>query len=380
MTIPHTVRAAEPRALVGAAALGSIVGLAIGGAYLAGGLARAAVSHAHIQALAAHVDGSFSEAALKASAGDAGVLAIARQREGVEATAQDLADRRMARLALQTPETVARIAKPGSTSATQQVAVAAPTGQAAKLFQTVATAAAPFHMAGALDSSRDLECLTAAVYYEARGESAAGQQAVAQVVLNRARHPAFPKSVCGVVFQHAGGGCQFSFACDGSMSRRHEGGAWDRAKKVAADALDGHVLASIGTATHFHVASLGNVWSTGMLKVAQIGSHVFYRFGGAAGAPKMFHAEPQPSAPSDGTLLASARSRVVTASFVPAGADQAAGRLISASTAVVERAAAAVESVAKPKAAETARSDAKPEAAPATKVDTAAATTSPAAS
>ncbi|WP_293473626.1 cell wall hydrolase, partial [Phenylobacterium sp.] len=103
----------------------------------------------------------------------------------------------------------------------------------------------------------DLECLTQAVYYEARGESSRGQYAVAQVVMNRVKHPAFPKSVCAVVFQGAGHrGCQFSFACDGSMRRGREGQAWDRARAVATRALAGAALADIGSATHFHTTAV----------------------------------------------------------------------------------------------------------------------------
>ena len=119
--------------------------------------------------------------------------------------------------------------------------------------------ARPFHLqGGALQSSRDLDCLADAVYYEARGETPDGQAAVAQVVLNRVRHPAFPKSVCGVVFQgaQAGDTCQFSFACDGSMDKPREPGAWKRAREVAAHALAGFVMPSVGNATHFHVAGV----------------------------------------------------------------------------------------------------------------------------
>ena len=91
------------------------------------------------------------------------------------------------------------------------------------------------------DASRAAECLTAAVYYEARSQSEDGQRAVAQVVLNRVRDRAFPNSVCGVVYQGAERrtGCQFSFTCDGSMNRPRELGAWDRARAVAAAALGG---------------------------------------------------------------------------------------------------------------------------------------------
>ena len=62
------------------------------------------------------------------------------------------------------------------------------------------------------------QCMTSAIYYEAGNEPAAGQLAVAQVILNRLRHPHYPKSVCGVVYQGAEHWrhCQFTFACDGS--------------------------------------------------------------------------------------------------------------------------------------------------------------------
>ena len=125
----------------------------------------------------------------------------------------------------------------------------------------------------------DLECLTQAVYYEARGESPRGQFAVAQVVMNRVKHPAFPKSVCAVVFQGAGRrGCQFSFACDGSMRGRREAVAWLRAKRVATRALAGAALADIGSATHFHTTGVSPIWAPHMLRVSQVGMHVFYRF------------------------------------------------------------------------------------------------------
>lgn len=124
----------------------------------------------------------------------------------------------------------------------------------------------------------DLECLTEAVYYEARGESARGQAAVAQVVMNRVKHPAFPKSVCAVVFQGAGRTCQFSFACDGSMKRRRESVAWNRARDIAGRALSGALRAEIGSATHFHTTAVSPAWAPQMLRVANVGTHVFYRF------------------------------------------------------------------------------------------------------
>lgn len=125
--------------------------------------------------------------------------------------------------------------------------------------------------------SGDIDCLTAAVYYEARGESAAGQAAVAQVVLNRLARPSFPKSVCGVVYQRlAAGGCQFSFVCDGAMRRPLEPAAWERARRVAQRALAGERGSVVGEATSFHAVRLGDVWGPRMIQVAQIGGHEFY--------------------------------------------------------------------------------------------------------
>lgn len=139
----------------------------------------------------------------------------------------------------------------------------------------------------------DLDCLASAVYYEARGESLAGQAAVAQVVLNRARHPNFPKSVCGVVFQSVDDSCQFSFVCNGAMDRPREVSAWRQARAVATRALQGYVMRTVGEAISFHVASLGSQ-SVG---AARIGSHVFF---GAAprAAPAMVAAAADVSAPT----------------------------------------------------------------------------------
>ncbi len=111
--------------------------------------------------------------------------------------------------------------------------------------------AQPFSMAAAspTDRARALQCLTTAIYYEAATEPDDGQQAVAQVILNRVRHPAFPATVCGVIYQGSERttGCQFSYACDGSMARVPSRTYWIRAMKVAAAALSGHVFALSGS-------------------------------------------------------------------------------------------------------------------------------------
>ncbi len=152
--------------------------------------------------------------------------------------------------------------------------------------------AQPFVMndGSAVDQARALDCLTAAVYYEAASESEIGQRAVAQVVLNRMRHHAYPKSVCAVVFQGSSQstGCQFTFACDGSLKRKPNPALWARAQRVAEAALNGSVLAAVGNATHYHTVWVAPYWSPGLVKIARIGAHVFYRWDGSWGAPKAY--------------------------------------------------------------------------------------------
>jgi len=152
--------------------------------------------------------------------------------------------------------------------------------------------AQPFSMrsASTADRSRALQCLTAAVYYEAAREPDAGQQAVAQVVLNRVRHPAFPATVCGVVYQGSEhSGCQFSFACDGSAARAPNRDYWIRAAKVAAAALDGRVFAPVGLATHYHTYAVTPRWNRSLVMTAAIGAHFFHRWQGWWGTPAAFN-------------------------------------------------------------------------------------------
>ncbi len=141
-----------------------------------------------------------------------------------------------------------------------------------------------------VDRSRALQCLTAAIYYEAASEPDAGQQAVAQVVLNRVAHPAYPKTVCGVVFQGSerSTGCQFSFACDGALARVPSRMFWLRAENVARQALSGYVYAPVGLATHYHTVAIHPYWADSLKYLGTIGAHRFYRFGGAAGDPATF--------------------------------------------------------------------------------------------
>jgi hypothetical protein len=151
-------------------------------------------------------------------------------------------------------------------------------------------AAAPFAISGSdVDQRRALLCLTQAVYYEAGFEPLEGRRAVAQVVLNRLRHPAFPRSLCGVVYQGAGTGtCQFTFVCDGALYRKPASEAWLEAEIIARAALAGYVDRSVGEATHYHADYVAPRWAPLLAKVAQIGQHIFYRWPGAWGQPSAF--------------------------------------------------------------------------------------------
>jgi len=152
-------------------------------------------------------------------------------------------------------------------------------------------AATPFAFKGSKDArARALECLTSAIYYEAGQETADGQRAVAQVVLNRVRHPAFPNSVCGVVYEGSTRptGCQFTFTCDGSMTRAPVPALWNRARKIADEMLAGSIYPAVGYATHYHANYVVPYWAASLTKANVEGAHLFYRWPGGWGRPSAF--------------------------------------------------------------------------------------------
>jgi spore germination cell wall hydrolase CwlJ-like protein len=203
-------------------------------------------------------------------------------------------------------------------------------------------AARPFGAAFATpaDRLRALECLTAAVYYEAAIESTDGQRAVAQVVLNRARHPAYPRTVCGVVFQgqERSTGCQFTFTCDGALRRTPSAAGWARARQVAEEALAGKVYAPVGWATHYHTNWVVPYWSSSLTKLGNVGTHIFYRWEGGWGKPAAFRFSPGRVEPQMAKMrgLTSDPSSLANAPTV----DEAAA-LAAAEAAAAEAAAAA---------------------------------------
>jgi spore germination cell wall hydrolase CwlJ-like protein len=162
---------------------------------------------------------------------------------------------------------------------------------AAIAIETAGPAARGFVSRGTgIDKARALDCLTKAVYYEAASESEGGQRAVAQVVLNRVAHSAYPDTVCGVVYQGSQRrtGCQFSFTCDGSLGRKPSATYWARSLSVARKALSGQVYAPVGLATHYHTTWVNPYWAPSLAHIGTIGAHRFYRWPGAASRPAAF--------------------------------------------------------------------------------------------
>jgi spore germination cell wall hydrolase CwlJ-like protein len=194
-----------------------------------------------------------------------------------------------------TPDHMAKSADVLAPVGRPRAAAPAPARSAAPDMQTAVQASVaamkPFVLeASRADRTRAVNCLTQAVYYEAAREPREGQEAVAQVVLNRVRHPAYPKSVCGVVYQGSANatGCQFTFTCDGSLRWKPQAALWARAEDVARRALAGYVDAQVGSATHYHAVYVAPGWAPALTRMTQVGQHVFYRWNGAWGEPRAF--------------------------------------------------------------------------------------------
>ncbi|HJR55786.1 MAG TPA: cell wall hydrolase [Rhizomicrobium sp.] len=149
-------------------------------------------------------------------------------------------------------------------------------------------------------------CLSEVMYYEARGEGAGGQKAIAEVVFHRMRNGNYGNSICAVVFEGAGRpSCQFSFACNGDMRLAKEPQAWRNAEFLAARILTGEVrLAnSTGGATNFHAISVEPEWAPTLKRTTQIGNHIFYRGGpGVAVTPAISGAEVTPAVATNDSL------------------------------------------------------------------------------
>lgn len=319
-------RVAKIKPMTAAVAFGGLVGLAIGGAYLGGTMARATTLRAQAERIQGATAAGFTEEALSAAAGglDASALSIARRHDPYTSAGSAQRDRQAELLAARLDQL-----DDNRDPNLRRVSLTSPAG------------AKPFRLANALDASRDLDCLTQVVYYEARGEGRDGMQAVAQVVLNRVRHPAFPKTICGVVYQGAARrtGCQFSFTCNGAMRGRVNTAAWNRAKSIASNALSGAVYSGVGNATHFHTTGVSPVWRNSLIRVNQVGSHLFYRFGGRSGASGAFTYAARPSTTDD-------QPRLIQAGLDPVEAARQAGQAVAYSLVLAQEGLSPPEPVA----------------------------------
>lgn len=129
-------------------------------------------------------------------------------------------------------------------------------------------------------SAAEQKCLAEGIYFEARGEDVKGQAAVAQVILNRVRNPAYPSTICGVVYQNRTwrNRCQFSFACDGTRPRVRSEEHYRMAQEVGMAVTAGKIfIPEVGSATHYHATYVNPRWARTMEKMKKIGLHIFYR-------------------------------------------------------------------------------------------------------
>lgn len=128
----------------------------------------------------------------------------------------------------------------------------------------------------AAKGGEQFQCLSQALYFEARGEGVKGQQAVAEVILNRVDDPRFPGSICGVVHQGNSRACQFSWYCDGRSDTVRNKSAYAEVAKVARAMIDGAPRSLTDGATYFHTRAVRPSWSRRFAKTASIGHHIFY--------------------------------------------------------------------------------------------------------
>lgn len=201
----------------------------------------------------------------------AGALANAATLEGTP-------DRQDAQVQVQNPQ------EPQVVPALLQQAAPAVTRQAGEIVQPLpqaalqedqdfATLSAAVDAQSATDAAanRELECLAAGVYYEAKSEPLAGQLAVAEVILNRTTSGRFPKSVCSVLTQRG----QFSFVRGGKVPTPPSNAQWRKALAVAQVAHKNLWDSPADDALYFHASHSRPGW--GRAKITQIGNHVFYR-------------------------------------------------------------------------------------------------------
>jgi hypothetical protein len=168
------------------------------------------------------------------------------------------------------------------------------------------------------DRDRATQCLALAAMAEA-GPSNIGQRAVIQVILNRVRHPAFAKTVCGVVFEGSerATGCQFTFTCDGALARSYSDSAWMQSRIRAGEALGGYVFKPVGLATHYHTDWVYPYWSPELDKLARVETHLFFRWSGYWGTRPAFASVYRGNEPDPAALVGAADATLPGAAPLP---------------------------------------------------------------
>tara|TARA_R110002111_G_scaffold210700_1_gene274515 strand:- start:449 stop:1165 length:717 start_codon:yes stop_codon:yes gene_type:complete len=123
------------------------------------------------------------------------------------------------------------------------------------------------------------QCLTEALYFEARGEKVPGIFAVAEVIVNRRDSVKFPNSVCKVISQGASrrNACQFSYKCDGRKEVYREQNARNMVAKIALIVLEERAPKLTSGATYYHANTVRPRWASAFNRTATIGKHYFYR-------------------------------------------------------------------------------------------------------
>jgi spore germination cell wall hydrolase CwlJ-like protein len=128
----------------------------------------------------------------------------------------------------------------------------------------------------------DLRCLAENVYYEGRGESLAGQHAIAEVTLNRVVSGQFPDTVCDVVHEQRWDVVRKRYVGAFSWTelddlRRPQGRAWERALAAATAVYDEESAPRAEGALFYHATSIEPAWARTKVRVIKIGNHVFYK-------------------------------------------------------------------------------------------------------
>lgn len=141
----------------------------------------------------------------------------------------------------------------------------------------------------ASDPNEEVYCMAKNIYFESGNQPLAGKVAVAQVVINRTQHYAYPEDICGVIYQarwytnwkgnqmpilHK---CQFSWFCDGKSDEPEDSITWMKSLEIANSVIQGDYPDITGGATHYHSIMVEPYWADELNETVQITDHIFYK-------------------------------------------------------------------------------------------------------